>query len=345
MEKVKILKSYLGSLKVGRPISHENLTLFPVTDGNAAPLSYVLLESALAAKKLRIVEHGEGSVPELKLINEADQIVFLLDGEALVGARQNRSLNTSILSAANSSIIIPVSCVEQGRWTYTSREMSSSGIAYPDLRKLKHTSVYDSLRRQGSYHSDQAGIWRSVHSKLAAMGVTSDTGSMEEAYTARQELLKAYGENLSYPEGACGVIAAIDGRIVCADLFDSPGTLEKLWSRLVSSYALDAFEAKLRRQAVSEKGDVQDKGAHKVDDTAPGDREAAEFLRIPEDAEIEDFKSPGLGSNLRFRHARRSGHALVYQGVTVHAALFGPEEAGPGFKSPIHRSSRRRPFY
>ena len=47
MEEIKILKSYLGSLNVGRPITQENLTLFPVTEGHSRALSYPLLEEAM----------------------------------------------------------------------------------------------------------------------------------------------------------------------------------------------------------------------------------------------------------------------------------------------------------
>jgi hypothetical protein len=57
---------------VSRPIGHANLTMFPVTDGKPLALSYVLLESALAAKKPRIVELVGGSVAEPVLAKEAD---------------------------------------------------------------------------------------------------------------------------------------------------------------------------------------------------------------------------------------------------------------------------------
>ena len=103
METIQKLKEYLESLKVGRRISHENLILFPVMDGHSQTLSYLLLEDALAAGKLRIVEKDEGTVPELLLFNESAQMVFLMEGEALVGSKQNRTLNTSILAAAQSS--------------------------------------------------------------------------------------------------------------------------------------------------------------------------------------------------------------------------------------------------
>ncbi len=353
MEAIQTLKGYLESLNVSRPITHENLTLFPVTDGHSKDLAYLLLEEALATGKLRVMERGEGTVPELHLVNESEQMVFLMDGEALVGAKQNRTLNTSILAAAKSSFDIPVSCVEQGRWAFAGREMRRGSITYPDLRKLKHRSVYESLHMGGSYRSDQGRIWQSVHSKLSAMNVGSATVNMEEVYSAHESPIKGFTDNLPYPAGACGVIAAIEGRIVCADLFDSASTLEKLWARLVSSYAMDALEAsrwgqRTRAGASAEASGEPSASRKATDDAEMSEQQAAEFLRIPEDAETESFPSPGLGSNVCFRHRRCSGHALVYEGTTVHAAVFGPEVQPASFDAalqrPIRQPSRRRSF-
>ena len=46
----------------------------------------------------------------------------MLDGEELIGAKQNRILNTTVLVAAHTEVTIPVSCVEQGRWGYRGRQ-------------------------------------------------------------------------------------------------------------------------------------------------------------------------------------------------------------------------------
>ena len=352
MEAIQTLKSNLGSLEVGPPISHENLTLFPVTDGQSKDLTYLLLEEAMATGKFQITELGFGTVPELRLVNRTGRMVFLIDGEALVGAKQNRTLNTSILAAAKSNFDIPVSCVEQGRWAFASQEMRRGSITYPDLRKLKHGSVYESLRSGGSYRSDQGRIWQSVSSKLASMKVGSATMNMEEAYRAHEKSMEDFTANLAYPAGACGVIAAVEGRVICADLFDSTSTLEKLWSRLVSSYAMDALETSwIRRQVSTEASSGssarssrsgQGAAADSTDARTVTGQQAAEILRIPEDAEIETFPSPGLGENVRFRHRRLIGHALVYKDLAVHVALFGPKERAAAFRRPIRRPSQRR---
>src|ERR1700730_11677852 len=73
------------------------------------------------------VRHGgevseAGSVLFLKVVNGADRQLLLLDGEELLGAKQNRILNTTVLVDAHTEVIIPVSCVEQGRWGYRGRQ-------------------------------------------------------------------------------------------------------------------------------------------------------------------------------------------------------------------------------
>ena len=49
-----------------------------------------------------------------------------MDGEELLGAKQNRIVNLTILVAANSELTIPVSCVEAGRWRARSRAFTSA---------------------------------------------------------------------------------------------------------------------------------------------------------------------------------------------------------------------------
>src|SRR5207247_10554658 len=59
----------------------------------------------------------EGSVPELVVENKSHRRVLFLEGEQLLGAKQNRILNTSVLVPGGATLRIPVSCVEQGRWS------------------------------------------------------------------------------------------------------------------------------------------------------------------------------------------------------------------------------------
>jgi hypothetical protein len=117
----QFINQYIGGLKLGREQSFKNLTVFALLSDYAANLDYLTLDEALAEDLIEVMEVSQGgSVPELKVLNKSDRMVLILDGEELVGAKQNRIVNTTILIAANTTTLIPVSCVEQGRWSYRS---------------------------------------------------------------------------------------------------------------------------------------------------------------------------------------------------------------------------------
>src|SRR5687768_15849116 len=69
------------------------------------PVNYLTLDEALSSGQFEVSEVTEGgSVPTLAVFNKADTLVFLMAGEQLVGAKQNRVLNASILVPAQSQI-------------------------------------------------------------------------------------------------------------------------------------------------------------------------------------------------------------------------------------------------
>jgi hypothetical protein len=107
----------LPTLRVGDPTRYQSLSVFPLfSDGNGV-VEYRLSEEALADESIAVEEVDEsGSVPDLLVENKGDIRVLFLEGEELIGAKQNRILNTSVLVAAHSKTKIPVSCVEAGRW-------------------------------------------------------------------------------------------------------------------------------------------------------------------------------------------------------------------------------------
>jgi len=91
---MSVVAERLSQVSLGEPRVHKNLVMFPlIADGNVEP-RYQLLDDALAQGSARVTEVSEsGSVPELKFVNEGERPVLLLDGEELVGAKQNRILN------------------------------------------------------------------------------------------------------------------------------------------------------------------------------------------------------------------------------------------------------------
>ena len=131
------------SAKVTEPQTAGGLTIFGLRTEGSSKLNYTTLDDALKSETLTITEISEGgSVPTLKLSNKTGRHVFLMAGEQLIGSKQNRVLNTSLLVEVDAEIPIPVSCVEQGRWSYRSEKFTSHGTSSPgELRKIMSSDV------------------------------------------------------------------------------------------------------------------------------------------------------------------------------------------------------------
>ncbi len=230
------------AIRIGEPIRHESLTVFPLFAEPHGQLDYLLSDEALQAGTVTVQEVSEGgSVPDLLVENSGDIRVLFLEGEELVGAKQNRILNTSVLLPARSKIKIPVSCVERGRWAYKSRHFGSEGRHSPSkLRHALKTSVSESLIGGMGHRSDQGKVWEEVDKQQATLGVSSQTAALADSFEAHQRQIDHYAEQFQHPEGAAGLAVAVGDKIVAVDLFDNPATCRKVWRRLLSGFILDA---------------------------------------------------------------------------------------------------------
>src|SRR5579885_1858551 len=107
---------FKGPFQVGEPIEHRGIVITPLFPRHDPVAEYLTLDDALP-RGFRVHEVSQaGAVPELLVENPLSEDVLLYDGEELVGAKQNRILNVSVLVAAGAKLPIPVSCVEEGRW-------------------------------------------------------------------------------------------------------------------------------------------------------------------------------------------------------------------------------------
>jgi ARG and Rhodanese-Phosphatase-superfamily-associated Protein domain len=66
-----------------------------------------------------------------------------MEGEEVVGAKQNRTINLSILVPAQAEVIAPVTCVEAGRWHARSAQFPSSSRTRDISRRGARTGDYD----------------------------------------------------------------------------------------------------------------------------------------------------------------------------------------------------------
>ena len=161
----------LEQITLGDPVTFENITMIPLLGPASAEQEpfYLTLDEALAQGWTEITEISEqGSVPELRVINKGAKPVFILDGEELLGAKQNRIVNLSILVAAKTTVTIPVSCVEAGRWRSRSRAFSAAPrTQYAAGRAKRMAQVTASMQMSGARFS---GPGRGVGGHLREVG-------------------------------------------------------------------------------------------------------------------------------------------------------------------------------
>jgi hypothetical protein len=242
----------LPPFHVGDPLRYEGLSVFPLFAEPPDQVEYRVSDEALAGGSVTVEEVNEaGSVPELLVNNEGDWRVLFLEGEELIGAKQNRILNTSLMVAAHSKVKIPVSCVEQGRWRYSARHFQSSGSYAPaKLRRALKASVGQSIKKQRGHRADQGKVWAEVAALHCSLDVISETAAMSDAFETYKDRIAEYLEPLKYVEGATGLAVAIGDRVVCVDFFDKPSTCQYAWDRLLSGMVFDALQTAKTDQPV-----------------------------------------------------------------------------------------------
>jgi hypothetical protein len=326
-----LMKDVLPAWTPGTAIGHRNLTLVPLRGEGHQPRfqDYLLASEAIDAGVLTVTEVDEsGTVSELLAVNDAERPVLLIDGEELQGVKQNRILNTSVLLPPRSKTRIPVSCVEEGRWSHASPTFRAGNYAPSSLRQRKSRDVQHSLRARGRAESDQGGVWDSVAAHIEVRAAKSPTLAMSDAMATLGEVVGRYHEALPYPSAACGVVAAVCGRFVAMDAFDSPSTLEAIWGRLVASYAMDAEATP---------GKTQKSFTAKA---------AGVLVERVAEQSCQAFNAVGLGDDLRFEAPDVLGQALQADGHLLHLSVFPPSGtqrsqngSGPRITPPSGRHS------
>ena len=292
--------------------------------------SFLTLGEVLKQGSLVVTEVSSGgSVPELRAVNKGTEPVFIMDGEELAGAKQNRVLNTSLMLPPGSETVIPVSCAERGRWTYTSPEFRNSGnVMFPSARAAKNRSVSASLREVRGYRSNRGEVWEQLAVMHEEQTTSSPTGAMRDMYEQRANELDSCEAAFPCLEGQIGFAAFINGRLVGLDVVAWSPAWQQLHAKVVRSYAV---EARAQRRNPTTEPDVP---------------MVREFLERLASGTEQQFPSPGLGIDLRYDGPGLLGSCLVVHDHVIHMALFPQPEADRSNNRGDHLAamSRRRSF-
>jgi hypothetical protein len=295
-----------SGMKVLAPIRQGNLTVFPVVAARTHDTSgFLTLDEGLRSGEVVVTESGQvmpmmrrrprmpapsgqAQVNRLVLINNSQRPLLLLAGEIVTGGKQDRVIGKDrIVPAESDAVDLSVFCVEPGRWTGASAQFGArDGYTYMAAPKVRKGAMDD---------KDQHKVWDEVRSSQSAMaeavpqaapvvGSTSSYARVMENQEVKREL-----EGVAVPlerdysrlihelknQSAVGVVVAVNGEVIWADIFASTELLEKYWPKLVRSYAAEALQTRGRHgrevstHAAQEFLDTLD-GTHETVEREPG---------------------------------------------------------------------------
>ena len=302
---VEEIKGWLKKIKLSDGVYNAGLTVFPLAAPNGHAPGYHLLQDALENKTAKVTEINEGgSVPELALEYTGDLPLLILEGDVLIGAKQNRAVNLTLLVPHSvSKFVIPVSCVEQGRWHQVTQEFSLKRHATSNLRSVKVASTLKNRRETGKAYSDQCAVWDSVGQVLDDVHASSPTSSLEDGYAHVEGELRNWREQCRLPQGTTGFVVARGGQVIGMDLFDHATTAERCWERLAESYFLDQLHA----------GEADAPTALEI---------VMNFLEQTVQGLQLSEKAGGLGREIEIDQPTLVGSGVWYEGRVVHLAVF-----------------------
>jgi hypothetical protein len=307
-----------STIQLGEPVVHRGIVIAPLFPRRQPCADYILLEEAIPLGFCVTEVDAAGSVPELLAHNPLDSNVLLYDGEELVGAKQNRILNVTVLVPARSETRVPVSCVEEGRWSARSAAFAAAKhTAYPALRRRKAELLSADPLAHGLAQRD---VWEEVSTKAARLHADAPTHAQADIFQARDADLGALRRAFPLAAGQSGAILALGSDALALDYVSRPQAFQSLYPKLLDGYLLDAIE--------------------RLEGKAADRRALDSFVKLIETAPRSRRASVGLGDDVRLRTGGVVGSGLEVDGELVQLSAFSSDEpARPATR--VARPSKR----
>jgi len=299
-----MIHQFLNALEFGEAQKVGSLTCWPIINKEASGSAYVTFEQALTKGLAEISEVSEsGVVGELLFINKGAGPVFLLDGEQVVGLKQNRTFNLSMIAPSTSRTVIPVSCLEHGRWARSGHQArAAEHVHFASGRAGKVRSVSENLDHHNSYASAQGEVWEAISERMAMASVRSTTAAEADYFQDVRGSIETMVDALKFQDGQVGWAFATGGRLLGFDAFGSPTLFRELAGKVARSYAAEALQT-----AASDRPSTAD----------PKSLIADLMKEAP-----SRFPAPGAGETFRWRSDGAVAAALAADGQCVHIAAF-----------------------
>jgi len=276
-------------------------------------LDYVLLDEAMGEGTVTIKEKGDGTVPELVAINVSDSEILVLDGDCLLGAKQDRMVNRSLILPGKSETSIPVSCVERGRWRTRSDKFSFAAKRAPQKTRKPARDVEAGAVSEGEAAAAarlsmaQGKVWDEVRLYSDAAGVHAPTEALHDVHEGREgadDGVERFLGQVTALEDQVGMMIFHGSTVLGMDVVGGRSLYTKLHERLLGGYALDVLRVRTE-----------------LDGAVPDEADGLRFLDGAARATRTLAPTPGLGEYAVLT-GEVVGAELTSQGRLVHRNAF-----------------------
>lgn len=285
--------------------NRQNLSIVQLATAFQDTCQYISLSMAIKENLIEVTEVSDaGSVNSLLVLNKSEFVVFIMDGDILTGAKQNRLVNTSILLAPMSKTIIPVSCVEQGRWMHSSIRFSDTPYSAPSvMRADKARRVKESLDQKRGYTSNQGEVWDNVALFQRVADVRSSTYNLSDVYDDKAGELEEFIMHFTADNNANGLSVFLDHNLLSLDMFNRKDIYLEYFPKILRGVALEAFYMSKTKEAMQK---------------AEAKFRTLDFLDKSDTLAFTDHPGVGIGSERRFNSDEMTGFELRHQEQMIH---------------------------
>jgi hypothetical protein len=279
------------------------------------------------AVQANVQSSGGAEVNRLAVTNNSGKKLILIAGEMVIGGKQDRIVgHDCIIEATNKPVPIDVFCVEHGRWSgeaafghNTTRDPDTREVASrrrnPNANRLAPRPspppppmALPKVRGEAQATKDQSGVWAKVAETASANNTRSSTGDLKSVYQDKRVTRKlddyerALKDKLSASD-VVGIVAAVNGRIISADVFANHALFQAYWPKMLKSYALEAVSSPSQEKKEVERSEALTFLA-RVQGTS-ADNDASGVYRLVEHQSSKDASFELESSSKKLLHFNR----------------------------------------
>ena len=290
--------------------SYKNLKIVPLSVENSFKEDILTLKKGFEMGLVTIKECGKSTVSQVTVVNNAVTPLLLVDGEEILGAKQNRIISGTVLIPAKTTQNIDVCCSEKGRWAFKEEKnifSCADNIAPASIRGNMNYAKYEDTKNHQGFKSDiQQGVWKDISKLEKEMDFKSETSALSENYANNQEKLENYLEHFKRLDNQSGLIAILNDEIIGCEILVKPYIYKDYHENFLRSYIIEALTKKEEPSSILF--------------TEEYIREFLESLTSSDTAETQD--SVSLGKTLILKNSNYNGRSRVYKDFNIHTSFF-----------------------